>query len=261
MALKESGVRLVAAEYEAYIQKLNNINRLHAQVFNEQAGKKAKAGAQQAAQGANMLSGALSKVKTIALAAGAALAAMKVTQFAKDSAMLAARNETLSVVLQQVAKNTGYTSKQSEYAVSMLKQRGITTQAATQSLIQMAQAEIEWADASELARRSQDAAVIANTNSSEAFERMTYAIQTGYSRILRTMGITVNTVMPGPFATEMNLPLMDDPEQYAAFIAKIPMGRWGNLDEIGGVVVFLAGETASFITGAAITVDGGWTAH
>ncbi|MEM7343850.1 MAG: glucose 1-dehydrogenase [Chloroflexota bacterium] len=76
-----------------------------------------------------------------------------------------------------------------------------------------------------------------------------------------TTGITVNTVMPGPFATEMNLPLMNDPEKYKEFIAKIPVGRWGNLDEIGGVVVFLAGDTASFITGAAITVDGGWTAH
>lgn len=76
-----------------------------------------------------------------------------------------------------------------------------------------------------------------------------------------TLGITVNTVMPGPFGTDMNLPLMDDPEKYQEFIAKIPMGRWGNLDEIGGIIVFLASDAASFITGAAITVDGGWTAH
>ena len=54
---------------------------------------------------------------------------------------------------------------------------------------------------------------------------------------------------------------MADPEGYQAYMAKIPLGRWGELDEIHGLVVFLAGDTASFITGAGITIDGGWTAH
>jgi len=58
----------------------------------------------------------------------------------------------------------------------------------------------------------------------------------------------------------MNLPVMDDPEAYKEFVAKIPMGRWGNLDEIGGLAVFLASDASSFITGAGITIDGGWTA-
>lgn len=74
-------------------------------------------------------------------------------------------------------------------------------------------------------------------------------------------GVTVNCVLPGPFATEMNTSLLDDPETYKAFISKIPLGRWGNLDEIGGLIVFLAGDASSFITGAGITIDGGWTAH
>lgn len=74
-------------------------------------------------------------------------------------------------------------------------------------------------------------------------------------------GITVNTMLPGPFATEMNLPLMNDPEKYKEFIAKIPLGRWGNLDEIGGLAVFLASDAASFVTGAGVTIDGGWTVH
>jgi len=73
-------------------------------------------------------------------------------------------------------------------------------------------------------------------------------------------GITVNAMLPGPFATEMNQPLMDDPEAYKDFVAKIPMGRWGELDEIGGLAVFLASDASSFITGAGITIDGGWTA-
>ncbi len=72
-------------------------------------------------------------------------------------------------------------------------------------------------------------------------------------------GITVNCVLPGPFGTEMNQSLLDDPEAYKSFVARIPLGRWGNLDEIGGLVVFLASDASSFITGAGITIDGGWT--
>lgn len=74
-------------------------------------------------------------------------------------------------------------------------------------------------------------------------------------------GITVNAMLPGPFATEMNQSLMDDPEQYCIFVARIPLGRWGELDEIGGLTVFLASDASSFITGAGIPIDGGWTAH
>ena len=73
--------------------------------------------------------------------------------------------------------------------------------------------------------------------------------------------ITVNCMMPGPFATEMNLPLKNDPEVYKNFIAKIPMGRWGELEEIQGLAVFLASEASSFMTGAGVTLDGGWTVH
>jgi NAD(P)-dependent dehydrogenase (short-subunit alcohol dehydrogenase family) len=72
-------------------------------------------------------------------------------------------------------------------------------------------------------------------------------------------GVTVNCILPGPFGTEMNKTLLADPKVYQEFIARVPLGRWGNLDEIGGLVVFLAGEASSFITGAAITIDGGWT--
>jgi NAD(P)-dependent dehydrogenase (short-subunit alcohol dehydrogenase family) len=73
--------------------------------------------------------------------------------------------------------------------------------------------------------------------------------------------ITVNAMLPGPFSTEMNLALEQDPEKYREFIARIPLGRWGDLDEIGGLAVFLASDASSFVTGAGITVDGGWTAH
>jgi NAD(P)-dependent dehydrogenase (short-subunit alcohol dehydrogenase family) len=72
-------------------------------------------------------------------------------------------------------------------------------------------------------------------------------------------GITVNCVMPGPFATEMNLSIKNNPVAYQDFISKLPVGRWGELDEIQGLAVFLASEASSFMTGAAIAIDGGWT--
>jgi NAD(P)-dependent dehydrogenase (short-subunit alcohol dehydrogenase family) len=74
-------------------------------------------------------------------------------------------------------------------------------------------------------------------------------------------GVTVNALCPGPFATEMNKPLLDDPEKYKVFVSKIPMGRWGELGEIGGPIVFLASEASSFMTGSALFIDGGWTAQ
>ncbi len=73
-------------------------------------------------------------------------------------------------------------------------------------------------------------------------------------------GITVNAILPGPFATELNLPLLNDPEKYKAFIAKVPIGRWGDLHEIGGIALYLASPASSFTTGSCISVDGGWVA-
>ncbi|GBL36729.1 2-deoxy-D-gluconate 3-dehydrogenase [Anaerolineae bacterium] len=73
--------------------------------------------------------------------------------------------------------------------------------------------------------------------------------------------ITVNCILPGPFHTEMNRTLSENPEVYKLFLAKIPLGRWGNPEELGGLVVFLASDAASFITGAGIAIDGGWTVH
>ncbi|HWD19620.1 MAG TPA: SDR family NAD(P)-dependent oxidoreductase [Verrucomicrobiae bacterium] len=73
--------------------------------------------------------------------------------------------------------------------------------------------------------------------------------------------ITVNGISPGPFATEMNRPLLDNPELNAQFLAKIPLGSWGDPKDIGQLALFLCSEHADFITGTDIVVDGGWTAQ
>jgi gluconate 5-dehydrogenase len=72
-------------------------------------------------------------------------------------------------------------------------------------------------------------------------------------------GTTVNSVAPGPFATEVNAGLADDPEWGRWLKSRTALGRWGRPAEIAGIVVFLAGDAASFITGQTIAVDGGIT--
>jgi NAD(P)-dependent dehydrogenase (short-subunit alcohol dehydrogenase family) len=74
-------------------------------------------------------------------------------------------------------------------------------------------------------------------------------------------GITVNAISPGPFATEMNTSLMQDPEANQQFISKIPRGRWGQVQEIGQLALYLCSPDAGFITGTDILIDGGWTAQ
>jgi NAD(P)-dependent dehydrogenase (short-subunit alcohol dehydrogenase family) len=74
-------------------------------------------------------------------------------------------------------------------------------------------------------------------------------------------GINVNALCPGPFATELNLPLLNDPQARAAMQSKVPLGRWGEPSELGPAAVFLASEASSFMTGASLFVDGGYTAQ
>ncbi|NLY63895.1 MAG: SDR family oxidoreductase [Alcaligenaceae bacterium] len=74
-------------------------------------------------------------------------------------------------------------------------------------------------------------------------------------------GITSNAIAPGPFATETNRELAQDPEKGAAFVARVPMKRWGKPEEIAGAAVFLASGLASYINGQVITIDGGMSVN
>ena len=87
----------------------------------------------------------------------------------------------------------------------------------------------------------------------------------GYTRALAlelaAEKITVNGISPGPFATEMNTPILQNPEANAQFISRIPLGRWGEVREVGQLAVYLCSEEAGFITGTDLLIDGGWTAQ
>jgi NAD(P)-dependent dehydrogenase (short-subunit alcohol dehydrogenase family) len=73
--------------------------------------------------------------------------------------------------------------------------------------------------------------------------------------------ITVNAISPGPFATEMNTTLIQNPELNRQFLSKIPLGRWGRVEEVGRLALHLCSEDSGFITGTDILIDGGWTAQ
>jgi NAD(P)-dependent dehydrogenase (short-subunit alcohol dehydrogenase family) len=73
--------------------------------------------------------------------------------------------------------------------------------------------------------------------------------------------ITVNGISPGVFATEMNVPMMQNPELSRQFLSKIPLNRWGKVEEVGQLAVYLCSEDAGFITGTDVLIDGGWTAQ
>lgn len=73
-------------------------------------------------------------------------------------------------------------------------------------------------------------------------------------------GIRVNAIAPGPFATRMTEATRTDPERSERFLARIPMGRYGEPEELVGPVVFLASAMSSYVTGTTLVVDGGYLA-
>ncbi|MFD0682747.1 MULTISPECIES: SDR family NAD(P)-dependent oxidoreductase [unclassified Paenibacillus] len=73
--------------------------------------------------------------------------------------------------------------------------------------------------------------------------------------------ITANAVCPGPFATDLNKVVINNPEANQFFLDHLAIKRWGNPDELTGLIIYLASEASSFMTGSSIVIDGGWTAQ
>ena len=74
-------------------------------------------------------------------------------------------------------------------------------------------------------------------------------------------GVRCNALCPGPFLTEINRPLLQEPEKVQAVVGQTAMNRWAELHEIQGAAVFLASDASSYMTGSSLFVDGGWTAQ
>ena len=77
---------------------------------------------------------------------------------------------------------------------------------------------------------------------------------------LAPFNINVNAICPGPFLTEMNIPIADSDEAKKFVVGATALGRWARLEEIQGAAIFLASDAASYMVGSMLTVDGGWTA-
>ena len=73
-------------------------------------------------------------------------------------------------------------------------------------------------------------------------------------------GVRVNALCPGWTATDLNRNLWENDEVSRAMTERIPMGRWGSAEEMVGAAVFLASDSASYVTGQTLVVDGGITA-
>jgi len=87
----------------------------------------------------------------------------------------------------------------------------------------------------------------------------------GISQVTKSMandwakyGIRVNAIGPGYFITDVTQPLLQNKERYREITARIPLGRWGKPEDLGGIAVFLASDASDYLTGQTIYVDGGW---
>lgn len=121
-----------------------------------------------------------------------AAVALKLADIIRDSALLAARFETMGVVMGVAGNNAGYTRAQMSALETQMTKTGISMIKSREILTTMATANIDLAKATELARAAQDLAVVGDINSSDAAARLVRGIQAGEVEILKTIGLNVN---------------------------------------------------------------------
>lgn len=74
-------------------------------------------------------------------------------------------------------------------------------------------------------------------------------------------GVQVNAIAPGYIATANTKPIREDEERNEEILKRIPAGRWGEANDIGGAAVFLASRASDYVNGHILAVDGGWLAR
>lgn len=125
--------------------------------------------------------------------AGVAMAgARSIAAFAEESVMGAARSEQMDKVLIMMGKNAGISSEQIEFQTNAIRGLGIELGTAQNTLQNFIRYQLDATQASKLARVAQNAAVMENTNSSEALDRLIWGIQTQNTEIFRTAGLMIN---------------------------------------------------------------------
>lgn len=147
---------------------------------------------EKASLGSKKLAGSLGNLSNLAQQAAAAFGLWKAAQYMKDAALLNARYETLGISMEVVGRNSGYTAQQMGAAAQGMQSMGISMVESRQQAMRLVQAHIELADSQKLARIAQDAAVIGNMNSSEAFATMIHGIQSGQTDVLRNIGLNIS---------------------------------------------------------------------
>jgi hypothetical protein len=134
----------------------------------------------------------MDRVRDMLVTVGVAFAGMRIGDVAKEATLAAARFETLGVVMSRIALNTNYSQAQLfEYAKG-IQATGISMTEARQAVIQMIQSQLDLSQATKLARVAQDAAVVGNMNSTEAFMTLIHGIETLQTDTLRTVGINIS---------------------------------------------------------------------
>jgi len=150
-----------------------------------QSGGKAEASTTALTSATNILANA-------ARIAAGAFGAFKLVQYAREATLLAARYETMGIVMKVAGNNAGYNSAQMDKYSKALQKNGISMLQSRDALTQLATANIDLAKASEIGRAAQDLAVVGNVNSSEAMNRMIHGIKSGQIEVLRTLGLNVS---------------------------------------------------------------------
>jgi 2-deoxy-D-gluconate 3-dehydrogenase len=87
--------------------------------------------------------------------------------------------------------------------------------------------------------------------------QMTKALANEWS----SKGINVNAIAPGYYATEMNIPLMEDPARNKLILDRVPAGRWGLPEDLVGALIFLSSSASDYVHGVVLPVDGGFMAR